>query len=230
MPTSFEQEVHARIAEAAVLAGDPERALREARLAELTSEADHRRRSVRSSTASVATRTASSIGPTKLSRNSSRASRRRVKATRCTSWRFAPRPGEASWARPWRTGEAQRLFEALEVSACRRYRSRWAEAARGARRPAIEPRLDPCYAGLIPPSGSATGRRTGRSRGPLARVRDPGCRACAGSATVVHVENGALQLDSVVLARGTLEFRRRSAVPGIDLSYVSVTDCVSPSS
>jgi tetratricopeptide (TPR) repeat protein len=38
--TSFEQEVHARIAEAAVLAGDPERALREARLAELSSEAD----------------------------------------------------------------------------------------------------------------------------------------------------------------------------------------------
>ena len=38
--TSFEQEVHARIAEAALLAGDPERALREARLAELTSEAD----------------------------------------------------------------------------------------------------------------------------------------------------------------------------------------------
>ena len=38
--TSFEQEVHARIAEAAVLAGDPERALREAHLAELTSEAD----------------------------------------------------------------------------------------------------------------------------------------------------------------------------------------------
>jgi len=37
---SFEQEVHARIAEAAVLAGDPERALREAQLAELTSEAD----------------------------------------------------------------------------------------------------------------------------------------------------------------------------------------------
>ena len=38
--TSFEQEVHARIGEAAVLAGDPERALREAHLAELTSEAD----------------------------------------------------------------------------------------------------------------------------------------------------------------------------------------------
>ena len=37
---SFEQEVHARIAEAAVLAGDPERALREAQLAELSSEAD----------------------------------------------------------------------------------------------------------------------------------------------------------------------------------------------
>src|SRR5262249_1976959 len=38
--TNFEQEVHARIAEAAVLAADPERALREAQLAELTSEAD----------------------------------------------------------------------------------------------------------------------------------------------------------------------------------------------
>jgi tetratricopeptide (TPR) repeat protein len=37
---SFEQEVHARIAEAAVLAGDPERALRESQLAELTSQAD----------------------------------------------------------------------------------------------------------------------------------------------------------------------------------------------
>jgi len=37
---SFEQEVHARIAEAAVLAGDAERALREATLAELSSEAD----------------------------------------------------------------------------------------------------------------------------------------------------------------------------------------------
>jgi len=38
--TSFEQEVHARIAEAAVLAGEPERALHEANVAEHTNEAD----------------------------------------------------------------------------------------------------------------------------------------------------------------------------------------------
>lgn len=37
---SFEQEVRARIAEAAVLAGDPERALREAELVELSEDAD----------------------------------------------------------------------------------------------------------------------------------------------------------------------------------------------
>jgi class 3 adenylate cyclase/tetratricopeptide (TPR) repeat protein len=38
--SSFEQEAHARVAEAAVLAGDHERALREAELAELTGEAN----------------------------------------------------------------------------------------------------------------------------------------------------------------------------------------------
>ena len=38
--TSFEQEVHARIAEAALLAGDPERALQEAHLAGLASESE----------------------------------------------------------------------------------------------------------------------------------------------------------------------------------------------
>ena len=157
---SFEQEVHARIAEAAVLAGDPERALREAQLAELYERSrPAARRSVPSSTASAATRTASSIGATTRRRNSSRASRRRGKATRCTSWRSRSAPRRAFAVRTRKTARRSASSRRCRCRPCRRCRLERPEAARTRAASGLQRSY------LTPPSGSTVGSRNSVTRG-----------------------------------------------------------------
>ena len=114
--TSFEQEVHARIAEAAVLAGDPERALRETQLAELTSEADqpaafralvHRVRGY-------------AYGQLRRPDEAAHEFERSIEAARegdaLYELALSLRAQERLRGAPAEAGEAQRLFEALQVT------------------------------------------------------------------------------------------------------------------
>jgi class 3 adenylate cyclase/tetratricopeptide (TPR) repeat protein len=114
--TSFEQEVHARIAEAAVLAGDPERALRETQLAELTSEADqpaafralvHRVRGY-------------AYGQLRRPDEAADEFQRSIEAARAGDALYelalSLRAQERLRGAPAEASEAQRLFEALQVS------------------------------------------------------------------------------------------------------------------
>ena len=114
--TNFEQEVHARIAEAAVLAGDPERALHEAHVAELTNEADqaaafravvHR---VRGYAYSQLRR------PDEAAQEFEQSIEAAREGDALYELALSLRAQERLRGAPLDSGEAQRLFDALQVS------------------------------------------------------------------------------------------------------------------
>jgi tetratricopeptide (TPR) repeat protein len=114
--SSFEQETHARIAEASVLAGDPERALREAEFAELSGESNpppalqaviHR---VRGYAYLQLARTDDAVQEFERSISEARS------ASALYELALALRAEETVRGAPPERGEAQRLLDALQVS------------------------------------------------------------------------------------------------------------------
>ena len=132
---SFEQEARARMAEAAILAGQPEPALRETELVELSEDADLPPAFRALCTACAGTRTRSCSATTMLRRSSSAASTPHAQATRCTSSRCRCEPTRSS---------AGRLQTAARRSASsRRCRSRRFRRCRRAERPEAAARHAP---------------------------------------------------------------------------------------
>ena len=157
--------------------------------------------------------------PDEAAQNSSRASRRREKATRCTSWRSRSALRRRFAARRWKLAKRNASSRRCKSVPCQRCRWKWVEG--GARCAAS---ASTCGSELGDPAHGVGERveEQGDHAGSPARVRDPGCTAAsAGTPAVVEQSTnrpGSRHVAPLSLLRHSFEIGRHVAggVPGID--------------